>query len=428
VGTIGGVVRSPPGLELTSAEIEARFRWARKQGHVAYLWPDVPVDAWRACLREIEHATRLVLGSGRRDVELILPPGGDAQAAGIAAFTSGMGPLLGHWLAAGRLTAPPDVTSLLRIHLDHGRRRSARMREAMHATLQLLAANEIDTVVVKSAHTAVTYFDEPGVRPAADIDLIVPARRAAEAARVLAADGYTLLKAQRRPWKSDWSPPGSPRVLRSIEMTHADNPFTVELHDSIDRDFFGVRTLRFGRLGPGNTVPAPEIHAWARVLAQPWLTVFIAAHASEELHQLQLIRIVELIQVIRRDIGEGHTDWPEVMSAIRFIGGLRFVYPAFELAEQLSPGIVDPVARAELQAAATPQMRRVLERMSPGTAQRLEGLSLDERFLWVGGPFEMMRRVGLLLWPTRGQSRALHHVYRERVTRLLRGRVSMRRK
>lgn len=428
MGTIGVSLPEPPAVELTPAEIEARFRWARKQGHVGYLWPDVPVDAWRACVREIEHATRHVLAVDHRAVELVLPPGSDARAAGIAAFTSGMGPLLGHWISTGRLAAAADVASLLRLHLEHGRRRAAAMRAALLATLDLLGERGIETVVVKSAHTAGTYFEEPGARPAADIDLVVPSRRAAQAAKVLAAAGHVLLKAQRRPRKSDWAPPGAPRVLRSIELTHADNPFTIELHDSIDRDFYGVRMLRLGQPGPGNTVPAPAIHPAALVLAQPWLTVFLAAHASEELHQLQLIRIVELVHVLQRDLAGGFTDWPELMSAIRFVDGMRFVCPAFELAEQLVPGIVHPAARAELQAAATPRMRRVLERMSPGTAQRLEGLSLDERFLWVGGPFEMLRRLALMVWPTRGQSRALHHVYGERFARLLRGRVSIRRR
>jgi hypothetical protein len=428
VGTIGGPLPEPPGVELTPSEIEARFRWARRQGHIAYLWPDVPVDAWRACAREIEHATRDALALDDRHVELVLPPGADTRAAGIAAFTSGMGPLLGHWISRNRLTAAADLAALLGVHLDHGRRRADTMRDALLATLDVLAARGIEAVIVKSAHTAGAYFEEPGVRPAADIDLVVPPRRAGEAAKALAAQGYQLIKAQRRPWKSDWVPPTAPRALRSIELTHADNPFTVELHDSLDRDFFGVRTLRLGKLGPGNTVPSPGIHPASHVLTQPWLTVFLAAHASEELHQLQLIRIVELVQVLRRDLTDGHTDWPELMSAIRFVDGTRFVYPAFELAEQLVPGLVDPAARAELRAAAPLRMRRVLERMSPGTAQRLEGLSIDERFLWVGGPFDMLRRLALLVWPTRGQSRPLRHVYGDRFTRLLRGRVSLRRR
>jgi hypothetical protein len=429
VGRISGP-RAPAihAFELTPAEIEARFRWARHQGHIAYLWPDVPVDAWRACLREIEHVTRLVLSTDRAAIEFQSPPGADTRATGIAAFTSGMGPLLGYWIDSGRIAAPADLAALLMLHLEHARRRAERMQRALIGTLDRLAAHDVEVVIIKSAHTARIYFPEPGVRPAADLDLVVAPRNVPVAVRVLEDEGYVRLKAQRKPYKSDWAPPDSPRTLRSLELTHADNPFTVELHDSIDRDFFGVRTFRLGQLGPANTTPAPEIHPAARVLLQPVLALSLAAHASEELHQLQLVRIVELVEVIRRDIGEGRTDWRELMATLRWTGGLRFVYPAFELAEQLAPGTVDEAARSELSAAATPRMRRVLERMGPGTAQRLEGLSLDERFLWTRGPAEILRRLAHMLWPTRGESRPLSNVYGERFNRLMRGRVSLRRK
>jgi len=413
------------GVEQSAAEIEARFRWARKQGHIAYLWPDVPVHAWRSCLHEIERVTQQVLAGAGPRVDWVRPPGTDARAAGIAAFTSGMGALLGHWIETGRVHAPPELAALLRLHLDHGRRRAARMANALHAALELLHSHDVPVLVVKSAHTAGEYFPEPGVRPAADIDLVVAPADVPVAAAALGAAGYVLLKSQRRPYKSDWAPPAQPRILRSIELTHAENPFSIELHDSIDRSFFGVRTLRLA--ASGLTAPASGIHPAASVLTQPMLTLYLAAHASEEVHQLQLVRIVELVLVLTRDGADGRLDSAELLRLIRETGAARFVYPAFELTEQLVPGTVPEEIRAELRAAATPRMRRVLESMSPATAQRLEGLSLDERFLWASGLIETMRRLFHMIWPTFGQSGSLARVYFDRVSRIVRGRVSLRR-
>jgi hypothetical protein len=71
-------------------------------------------------------------------------------------------------------------------------------------------------------------------------------------------------------------------------------------------------------------------------------------------------------------------------------------------------------------------MRAVVGRMSPATAQRLDGLSLDERFLWTDGLVETVRRFLHLFRPPRdGRSLARH--WTDRVTRLMRGRVSLRR-
>lgn len=447
VGSIGPAVPAFD-VEMSAAEIESRIRWARNQGHMAYLWPDVPVNAWRACLREIERVTRVILSADVAadatmptthpdwpattwpahgvlgpPVDLVPPPGADAQAMGIAAFTSGMGPLLGWWCETGRLSAPPDLETLLGLHLTHGRERASRMARALADTLELLGTQGIAAVLIKSAHTGRTFFAEPALRPAADIDLVIEPGRMSQAERLLASAGYQLRKLKHRPRKSDWVPPGVSETLRSVLLSHGRNPFSIELHDSLDRNFYGVRTLRLARPGPDNTRSLPEIHELAYGLERPWLTALLAAHASEELHQLQLVRIVELVQVLRR-----HTtaDWAALLGLIRQTEAARFVYPAFELAEQLVPGIVEAQARAEFADAATPRMRRVLERLGPATAMRLEGISLDERFLWARGPAETLRRLAHMLWPNRGENRSLGMIYGDRLRRLVRGRVRFR--
>jgi len=414
-------------LELSEAEVEARFRWARRRGHVAWYWPDLPVDMWHACVLEVEHTTRLILGAVSLPVPLRPPAGAGARALGIAAFTSGMGPLLGFWIEEGIITAPPDVSTLLGLHLEHGRRRARRMEKELKRALDLLGAAGIRVSVVKAAHTATGYFPEPGTRPAADVDLVIDPRDAKAASKALRRAGYEPLKTRRRPWKSDWQPPGAPRTLRSLELTHGDNPLTIELHGTADRDFFGVRTIRFGPIDSRNTRHMPELHPAAHVLVQPWLTAYLAAHASEELHQLQLVRIVELAAVIRHDVASGALDWLELQSMIRWLDMSRFVFPAFELVERLLPGTVDPAALAEMAASATPRMRRVLGRIGPATAQRLEGTTLDERFIWSSGPVETVRRFAHMIWPTRGESSSLRQIYGARIKRLLQGRVRLRR-
>jgi hypothetical protein len=419
---------TPSTSALTPADIEARVRWARRQGYVGWFWPDIPVAAWRACLFEIERVTSLLL---RREppagnVDLVVPSDATARALGIAAFTSGMGPMLGHWIERGRLTADGNVAALLADHLDHSRRRAERMRLVTHDALDRLAEIRIRPILVKAAHTSHSLFAEPGLRPAADIDIVVERDHFVAAEIALAKAGYTSVKQRRNPHKSDWLPPGVPHGLRSIDLTHAENPFTLELHGSLDREFYGVYTLRFSAIGHLAIVPAPELHASARILAQPLLAMYLAAHASEELHQLQLIRLVELALLLQRDAASGVLDWSELDSMLLSRAAHRFTFPAFELVERLLPGTVDPWFRGRLASLATPRMRAVVGRMSPATAQRLDGLSLDERFLWTDGLVETVRRFLHLFRPPRdGRSLARH--WTDRVTRLMRGRVSLRR-
>lgn len=415
-------------LDLSPEVIAERFRWARERGHPSYVWPEIPIAVWRACLHAVERVTERVLAGRELPVELEVPAGAGARALGVAAFSAGMGPLLGYWIEGGEVMAPPEAAALLRLHLEHGRRRAAVMKGVLAGVLDLFAGCGLQATVIKGAHTGRICFPEPGTRPAGDIDLVVAPRDLETAGRVLRSAGYTPAIRQARPYKCDWTPPGALRALRSLELAHADGPFVVELHDSLDRSFYGVRTVRFGPLDAANTRPWPELHPAARVLAQPLLLGYLAVHASEELHQLQLVRLVEIVRVARADLAAGRLAWDGLEALLQRLGTARFAYPALQLAERLAPGTINAALLERLGRAAAPAMRRVLDRLTPATAQRPERLSLDERFMWAAGPLELARRAAYLLWPTRAASsrRPLRAVYAERLFRMVRGRVSWR--
>ncbi len=215
--------------------------------------------------------------------ELETPAGVGARTLGVAAFTSGMGPLLGHWIESGALTAEPELAALLGLHLHHGRERARLLTEELHRAVSLLAQAGIIPIVIKGMHTGAVYFPEPGTRPASDIDLVVGPAEAEAAGAALFAAGYEETNRQSRPYKSDWVPPGASRTLRSLEVTHRDNPLTLDLHTTLDRNFFGVGTVAFGPLGDSATRRHTVGDAQVRVLEQPLLTASLAAHASEGL-------------------------------------------------------------------------------------------------------------------------------------------------
>ena len=205
-------------LDLAPEVIQERLRWAREQGHPLYPWPDMSVGEWRASLREIDRVTTHIL-AGDPPPALVLPPEVDARKMGVAAFTSGMGALLGYWIEVGKLAAPPRVSDLFSLHLRHGRERDRLLTDELHKAVELLAAVGIDPIVIKGAHTAHVYFPDPGTRPASDLDLVIALDEVGEASRALREGGYVETNRQGRPRKSDWVPPGASTTLRSLEVT-----------------------------------------------------------------------------------------------------------------------------------------------------------------------------------------------------------------
>ena len=421
---------SEDALDLDAESIAARFTWARRRGHPEYLWPDLPHERWRRALEEIERATRKVFREEPSSIRWELPPDLDPKAVGVAAFTSGMGPLLGYWVETGTIRARPDVAAVLLLHLQHGRRRAKALNAELIRTASVLHRARITCTVLKGMHTGPSYFPDPGTRPCADIDLLIQPAEMVPATRALRTGGYVPAIHQSRPVKCDWVPPGAPTRLRSLELTHARNPWTIEIHESLDRDFFGIRTVGFGSVGTADTHASNKSVPALRALAQPLLLAFLALHASQELHHLQMVRLVELVLVIRRDEAAGFFSWNELEDMLVRTSAMRFVYPAFELAERLVPGTLDATFRAHLAAAAPALMARVVARLTPANAQRLESLSLDERFMWATGPAEFLRRAAYFIWP-RGAGVSRRMFWRrsfERLRRLLHGRVTLRRR
>jgi hypothetical protein len=413
-----------PAKDLGVQDIENRFRWAREQGHPTYLWPEVAIRDWRSGLKQIERVTAEVLsGSGMPSMKIRDPGPG---ALTVAAFTSGVGPLLGYWIESGALSAGSRVGSLMRLHLEHGRRRAARLEWELRRAVGLLAGAGVDCIVLKGAHTSRAYFPEPGTRPAADLDLAIDPKAIPAATNALREAGYRGMLEQRRPYKADWRPPDAPQSIRSLYFNHPQNPFAIELHGSMDRDFCGVRSVKLVD-GVEGTEPWPELHSGTRVLAQPQLTAYLAAHASEGLQNLTLVRLVELVFVVRRDAGRT-LDWKDFLELLSAKAATGYVYPALALVEQLAPGTIDETVLRSVAAAAPRRVRALIERVTPATAYRPERISLEERFMWAVGPLDYARRAARTVWPIAGGGsfRRLARIYRDRVYEVARGVVSIR--
>lgn len=408
-----------------SGQLQARLTAWRATGDPATLWPDVPREALSAAHRVIFRAASTVLsGAGRPALEAPTP-----RAIGVAAHASGMGPLLGYWVEQRQIDAPAPVAAILAVHLDHGRRRAAKLSGELIRITRALNLEGVRPTLLKAAHTAQRYFPDPGTRPAGDIDLLVrptdvdPARRALREAGLRESPHHEVTASRLH-----WVPGEASHAVRSLEFEHVDNPWSLDLHVSLDRRYFRGRRAGFGEAVHERTDPWGLGGAQARLLAQPLLTGFLAQHASSHLDMPRLVNIVELVIVIRSDVASGYLDWGHVADLVSDTDMNRFVYPALELAERLVPTTVNHAVLATARAEAPAAMRRVVDAVAAGGVARFRPRTLDDRIMWSKGPMETLTNWSDVVWPTINPNSPITRwqAYHRRWRMLVRGRIGLR--
>jgi hypothetical protein len=367
--------------EISLEEVKHRLLQARRNGLATWLWPDVDIGHWRRALDEIVSVTRKLL-SGEPKAELVCD---DAKAMGIAAYTSGMGPLLGFWIENGAVQAAGEIEELLRLHLFHNRRRMALLTNAMREIVEQLNVENILPVILKGMDTAFRYFPDPGARSLSDIDLFVPAASILKAEQILSRLRYQRVQRTRAPYACDWFDPTVRRMPRTLAFVHADDPWSIDVLATLDKRLPSGAWIRFdallSRVRPAYRLPGLR----AQVLEQPLLALYLAAHFSQTLLNATVSRALELVLVIRRDSAEGMLDWDEFINSANIIGGARFVYPALVFVEQLASGTIPASVMETATADASKKLRNVVARLDLGTAQPLDRHSVRERFMWATG-------------------------------------------
>jgi hypothetical protein len=398
-------------LDQSPAEVDRRFAQAHARGTPRWFWPEIPVERWTAGRREVVRVTGEVLAG--RSAALDARGEVGADALGIAGLTMGMGPLLGHWMEAGALDAEPRTAAVLGLHLAHGRARVDKLDAVLETSLAALASAGVAATVIKGMHTARALFPEPGVRPMSDVDLVVAPGDIPAAEEVLAAAGFTRLAVdyQRRPYHADWRPPGESGALRSLLLTHRDNPLALNLHDGFDR-FPGHGRVALGAPGAADTGTMPGVRTPARVLAGPFLVAYLAAHASEQRENLLLVRLVELVLAMRE------ADTAALRAFLHARRMAHHVYPALALAERLAPGTLEAGFQSWLRAESGARVRASVAGLDLAMLQRMDASVAGGRSLAAQGPMDGLRAALRWLVPHPSVPRVAA-VYRNRWGRLV---------
>ena len=386
------------------------------------LWPGLDREVIQQAADAIGNAVTQVLRGERARLQFT-GSGHDAErrarAVGVAALITGVGPLLGAWILRGELDAEQALARVLARHLAHGRAREARIRAAVLPMLARMEREGLEPGVMKGLHTAHVYFPEPGARPFSDVDVVVPPAAIAHAERLLTEAGFAPEpRTGGIGYKREWLPPEGRGDVWSHEIWHARSRWKLDLHDGLNFDAVvrNVRTAQTPRFTDVLRLEGVSLRA-----ADPnELIALLAAHASTELYSQRLLRLVELVLVVRRASALGTLDWTAVESSLAERQSLRFAYPMLTLAERLAPDTVDADLLVRLRNATTPRARAVTSALSPTAPILDSGFSLRERLIWALGVGATLRWLWSMIAPLEGVSRRDQlRTYRHRAMRLL---------
>jgi hypothetical protein len=274
--------------------------------------------------------------------------------------------------------------------------------------------------VIKGLHTAHVYFPEPGTRPYSDVDVVVAPSAIPHAERLLTEAGFVAEKRiGTTTYKREWLPPDDVAGdVWSYELWHARSRWKLDLHDGLNflEVLKHVRTPQVARFAEVLTLDGVAL----RVADANELIALLAAHASTELYSHRLLRLVELVLVVRRATTLGTLDWRAVEGALAERGWLTFAYPTLALTEELAPGTVDAALLAKSSTATTPRARAVTRALSPTAPILGASFSLRERLIWASGLGATLRWLWRMVAPLEGASRSSQlRTYRHRASRLV---------
>lgn len=407
---------------LSEDEVRGRFAWGVKHGTPFWVWPAISIPKWQAALFEIERATRQILSHGRCDD----PLHGEAEDIGIAAYTSGMGPLLGYWLSTGLLSAPQATEAVLKLHYRHNSARMQRLAKHASRAVAQLTAGGVKVTVVKGMHTAFAFFPAPGTRPTSDIDLIVAPEDKAAAQRILRELDYLPERESSLPEEQFWRHSSSCVMPQSLSLTHWDDPWGIDLHTSANRRYSaGSPIIRFDSLISWEAPDRWPLCQGAHVLPVAANILFVACHAGCEFTSLRMLRLVELILIIREAQRRGTLRWDEVLELGHQTATLPSAYAALKLADDLASATVPEEVLLQSMKKVPAAVIRVVAGLSPATAQRVVRCGFDERYMWASSLRGKAKQLFYDIVPANQSVREAIKILKIRFWRIARGRLTI---
>ena len=249
-----------------------------------------------------------------------------------AVFMHGVAPFLHHRLRQGSLRAdgfPLPFRTFLAEQYASNASRVGRMQAELGAILRKSEAASISVMPLKGSLLCALFYDDPALRPMADLDLLVRAESEKDLIRILLELGYQELPPDNpaaRERHRRFLQPDNRRVV-SREGEHPENPRPVEVHTRLARRLWGNTlgpdlTDQLWRHAEEHTISGHT--AWAP--SSEDLLSYLALHTLDHL----MARTGRAIHWVDLQVVAGRAQLPQGINP-------NWIYPPLVLASRCLP-------------------------------------------------------------------------------------------
>jgi hypothetical protein len=276
----------------------------------------------------------------------------------ITAIALGLAPLL-HWhLSQAEVTAPPLALAKLAVTRQAHTKRNEGIALQLAEILAACHQHQVDVLVLKGALLAPTLYDEAGLRPMNDIDLLFRPSDLTKAGSVLESLGYSGKH------KTADAGPGVTKHLSTYRRTGnqgaTPNPYLspgadrmVEPHGSLEESWFGLKV----DMTPGvwdRAAPITLHDQPAYRLSTGDLLLHLIIHAV--FHVIMgasvFIQLYDIAQLLAKRSDE--LDWPQFSTLAGRAGAQPFAYAGLYWAKMVYKAPVPDARLLELESACPP--------------------------------------------------------------------------
>lgn len=213
--------------------------------------------------------------------------------------------------------------------------RIARMQAELQAILILFSRQQLPVIPLKGSLVTAQYYAEAGLRPMADLDLLIRPGDFATATQLLAHLGYQPEVAH---WKHTEFVKPENRAVVARDYEHPDNPRKLEVHLHC-RETFGGPTVELTDLMWRHATPGELLGETAWLIQPEPLWLHLLVHATYHFWQGRgrLIHLVDLARVT-----------PHLTNPQAWLNRVeaRFTYPSLALLHRYFPDTLDPALLA----------------------------------------------------------------------------------
>jgi hypothetical protein len=279
-----------------------------------------------------------------------------------AALVHGIGPLL-----AARMEGSPAWDALapeFRAYCQEQRRlnglRVAAMRADLAAIVQAAAKAGVEVLPLKGAALVEQHYAEPGLRPMADIDVLVRPDDLGCIDTILAAQGFAI--AEETPRHRAYLR-GEPVVV-DPELEHPDNPRGVEVHTRVGEQLRAI-SYEITRTLWEDARPVMLGGAPATTPAPPALLHHLLIHTCHNVVNRRL-RLIQLYDIALVAPALSEAEWHALGALAAQAGEARLLYAPLALAERAFGELAPREFRAQLGEATPAALRRMIDQVTPG--------------------------------------------------------------